>query len=125
MLVFCSVLLDIIFRFYIMLKNKYFWYIYCANAFFFWFSVTQTCFRFSIKFRFLGNCTCNEGYAGSDCSFDLLGPPTISHISDFGFCDKSKEACDEITMFGKYFIENMNTNCFMTRNTVITRLNYI
>uniref|UniRef100_A0A8W8NV44 VWFD domain-containing protein n=1 Tax=Magallana gigas TaxID=29159 RepID=A0A8W8NV44_MAGGI len=65
-----------------------------------------------------GNCTCNEGYAGSDCSFDLLGPPTISHISDFGFCDKSKEACDEITLFGKYFIENMNTNCFMTRHTL-------
>nr|XP_034320108.1 uncharacterized protein LOC117687527 isoform X18 [Crassostrea gigas] len=65
-----------------------------------------------------GNCTCNDGYAGSDCSFDLLGPPTISHISDFGFCDKSKEACDEITLFGKYFIENMNTNCFMTRHTL-------
>lgn len=69
-------------------------------------------------FKFSGNCTCENGYAGSDCSFDLLGPPAISHISDFGFCDKSKEACDEITLFGKYFIENMNTNCFMTRHTV-------
>lgn len=67
----------------------------------------------------IGNCTCYEGYAGSDCSFDLLGPPTISHISNFGFCDKSKEACDEITLFGKYFTENMNTNCFMKRHTVI------
>ncbi|XP_062578434.1 von Willebrand factor D and EGF domain-containing protein-like [Saccostrea cucullata] len=62
-----------------------------------------------------GNCTCYTGYAGSDCSFDLSGPPEISHISDFGFCDKSKESCDEITIYGKYFIEYMNTLCYMTR----------
>ncbi|XP_062603868.1 von Willebrand factor D and EGF domain-containing protein-like [Saccostrea cucullata] len=62
-----------------------------------------------------GNCTCYTGYAGSDCSFDLSAPPTITHISDFGFCDKSKENCDEITVYGKYFLENMNTFCYMTR----------
>lgn len=79
------------------------------------------CFNYFVsKLIQIGNCTCKTGYAGSDCSFDLLGPPTISHISDFGFCDKSSESCDEITLFGKYFIENMNTNCFMKRNTVMT-----
>nr|XP_022312815.1 uncharacterized protein LOC111117870 isoform X2 [Crassostrea virginica] len=64
-----------------------------------------------------GNCTCEADFAGSDCSFDLLGPPSITHISDFGLCDKSKETCEEITVFGKYFIENMNTNCYMKRKT--------
>nr|XP_022310403.1 uncharacterized protein LOC111115834 isoform X2 [Crassostrea virginica] len=67
-----------------------------------------------------GNCTCEPEFAGSDCSFDLLGPPSITHISDFGLCDKSKENCEEITVYGKYFIENMNTNCYMTRKTYQT-----
>ena len=74
--------------------------------------------EFSMCFCLLGNCTCEQDFAGSDCSFDLLGPPSITHISDFGFCDKSKETCDEITLYGKYFIEKMNTNCYMTRKTV-------
>ncbi|XP_062609644.1 uncharacterized protein LOC134271468 [Saccostrea cucullata] len=65
-----------------------------------------------------GNCTCNSGYAGSDCSVDLTGPPTITHISDFGFCDKTSEACDEITLYGRYFLENMDTTCYLKRKTV-------
>ncbi|XP_061176970.1 uncharacterized protein LOC133185680 [Saccostrea echinata] len=65
-----------------------------------------------------GNCTCNPRYAGSDCSFDLLGPPTITLISNFGFCDKSEEDCDEITLYGRYFLENMNTRCYTTRRRI-------
>lgn len=75
-------------------------------------------FKDRFLLNILGNCTCDEGFAGSDCSFDLLGPPNITHISNFGLCDKSLESCDEITLFGKYFIENMQTNCYMQRNTV-------
>ncbi|XP_062603711.1 uncharacterized protein LOC134265508, partial [Saccostrea cucullata] len=77
-----------------------------------------------------GNCTCNSGYAGSDCSFDLSGPPSITHISDFGFCDKSSEACEEITLYGKYFLENMNTTCYIRRKmlaedgAVLSEINY-
>ncbi|XP_056007282.1 uncharacterized protein LOC125666050 [Ostrea edulis] len=65
-----------------------------------------------------GNCTCNPNFAGSDCSFDLLGPPTISHISDFGLCDKSSEDCDEITLYGELFLDNMNTECYFMRRTL-------
>ncbi|XP_061167222.1 von Willebrand factor D and EGF domain-containing protein-like [Saccostrea echinata] len=64
-----------------------------------------------------GNCTCGENFAGSDCSFDILGPPNIRHISDFGFCDKSYEECDEITLYGELFLEKMKTDCFITRKT--------
>ncbi|XP_062578161.1 LOW QUALITY PROTEIN: uncharacterized protein LOC134240066 [Saccostrea cucullata] len=77
-----------------------------------------------------GNCTCNIGYVGSDCSFDLSGPPSITHISDFGFCDKTSEACEEITLYGKYFLENMNTTCYMRRKmlaedgSVLSEINY-
>ena len=80
--------------------------------------------RCYIRLSIVGNCTCEPDFAGSDCSFDLLGPPSITHISDFGFCDKSKETCEEITVFGKYFIENMNTNCYMKRKTVNTYIRF-
>ena len=80
----------------------------------------QLMYEFESSMFFSGNCTCEQNFAGSDCSFDLLGPPSITHISDFGFCDKSKETCDEITLDGKYFIEKMNTKCYMTRKTVKT-----
>lgn len=36
-----------------------------------------------------GNCTCNDGYGGSDCSFDVSSPATITRLSGDGVCDKS------------------------------------
>nr|XP_022317659.1 von Willebrand factor D and EGF domain-containing protein-like [Crassostrea virginica] len=65
-----------------------------------------------------GNCTCDPGFGGSDCSFDVLSPPTITGILDSGICDKSEDACDEITLFGYYFLENMGTTCYVTRNEI-------
>lgn len=65
-----------------------------------------------------GNCTCNDGYGGSDCSFDVLSPPTITRLSGDGVCDKSSESCDDITLYGNYFLENMRTSCFVTREEV-------
>ncbi|XP_056017049.1 von Willebrand factor D and EGF domain-containing protein-like [Ostrea edulis] len=62
-----------------------------------------------------GNCTCDYGYGGSDCSFDVLAPPTITRISDGGVCDKTDEPCDDITLYGEYFLENMGTTCYLTR----------
>ncbi|XP_061171058.1 von Willebrand factor D and EGF domain-containing protein-like [Saccostrea echinata] len=62
-----------------------------------------------------GNCTCDYGFGGSDCSFDTLSPPTITRISDDGLCDKSEESCEDITLYGQYFLENMRTTCYMSR----------
>lgn len=62
-----------------------------------------------------GTCSCNDGCGGSDCSFDVLSPPTITRISGDGFCDKSSETCDVITVYGSYFLENMKTSCYVTR----------
>ncbi|XP_065927240.1 von Willebrand factor D and EGF domain-containing protein isoform X2 [Magallana gigas] len=77
-----------------------------------------------------GNCTCNDGYGGSDCSFDVLSPPTITRLSGDGVCDKSSASCDDITLYGNYFLENMRTSCFVTReennenNTVALSTSY-
>lgn len=70
-----------------------------------------------------GICTCLQGFGGSDCSFDISSPPFISRTSDNGLCDKSTESCDEITIYGKYFVSNPNASCLMKRTGVI--YNYI
>nr|XP_022309439.1 uncharacterized protein LOC111115119 [Crassostrea virginica] len=77
-----------------------------------------------------GNCTCESGFGGSDCSFDVLSLPTIVRLSDNGICDKSEETCDDITLYGRYFLENMGTTCYVTReernenNSVLIATNY-
>lgn len=68
---------------------------------------------------FVGQCTCEYGFGGSDCSFDVLSPPTITRLSGDGVCDKSSESCDEITVYGHYFLEDMGTTCHMTRKEVM------
>lgn len=65
-----------------------------------------------------GNCTCNDGYGGSDCSFDVSSPATITRLSGDGVCDKSSESCDDITLYGDYFLENTRTSCYVTRREV-------
>lgn len=66
-----------------------------------------------------GQCTCDYGFGGSDCSFDVLSPPTITRLSGDGVCDKSSELCEDITLYGHYFLENMGTSCYVTREEVM------
>lgn len=73
------------------------------------------CFFINIQ----GNCTCDYGFGGSDCSFDVLSPPTINKLSGDGVCDKSSERCEDSTVYGYYFLENMGTTCHVTREEVI------
>ncbi|XP_056001131.1 uncharacterized protein LOC125656824 [Ostrea edulis] len=65
-----------------------------------------------------GSCVCRTGYGGSDCSFDISRPPTVTSLLGNGLCDLTKDTCNDITMFGQYFVENMNTYCFITRNEI-------
>ncbi|XP_061171056.1 von Willebrand factor D and EGF domain-containing protein-like [Saccostrea echinata] len=69
-----------------------------------------------------GNCTCNAGFGGSDCSFDITSPPRVASLLGNGLCDLSGDTCDDVTMFGHFFVENMNTTCFMTRKEVFTNV---
>ncbi|XP_062579694.1 von Willebrand factor D and EGF domain-containing protein-like [Saccostrea cucullata] len=65
-----------------------------------------------------GNCTCDPGYGGSDCSFDMFAPPTITRISDFGLCDKTTESCDNVFIYGRYFVKNLLSSCFIRRSEI-------
>jgi hypothetical protein len=71
-----------------------------------------------INFIYTGNCTCNSGFAGSDCSFDKTGPPTITGTS-YNICDKNKQECGALFFFGAYFLENMGTMCYVKKSEVI------
>lgn len=62
-----------------------------------------------------GECTCVKGFGGKDCSFDISSPPTVTRISDDGLCDKSTETCDEMRIYGKYFVSNPNASCVLKR----------
>lgn len=66
----------------------------------------------------LGNCFCEVGFGGSDCSFDISSPPVIWKSTPSGTCDKSLHQCSRIYFNGRYFLENVNKNCFITKQFV-------
>ncbi|XP_062606901.1 mucin-2-like [Saccostrea cucullata] len=62
-----------------------------------------------------GICTCHEGFAGSDCSFDSSEPPQITGTS-YDFCDQRSHECNALYFQGSYFLENMGAVCYTERN---------
>ncbi|XP_061170736.1 uncharacterized protein LOC133180186 [Saccostrea echinata] len=72
-----------------------------------------------------GNCTCDANFGGSDCSFDLLGPPIITSVPGAGLCDLSTTTCKEATIMGKYFFENMDSICYLTVKQVSLNNDYV
>lgn len=46
---------------------------------------------------------------------EVTSPATITRLSGDGVCDKSSESCDDITLYGDYFLENTRTSCYVTR----------
>lgn len=65
-----------------------------------------------------GNCSCEVGFGGSDCSFGILYPPVIWNSTPNGTCDKSLHQCSRIYFKGRYFLENVDKNCYITKQSV-------
>ncbi|XP_062600788.1 von Willebrand factor D and EGF domain-containing protein-like isoform X2 [Saccostrea cucullata] len=63
-----------------------------------------------------GSCFCDDGFGGSDCSFNMTEPPNITEVLVGELCDKSTEICSSITFFGQYFVENTNATCYIQTN---------
>ena len=51
--------------------------------------------------------------------------PTVTSLSDDGVCDKSEKTCEDTTLYGHYFFENMSTTCYVTRQEVLITLSII
>lgn len=71
-----------------------------------------------MKLVFPGNCTCEVGFGGSDCSFDILSPPTFWSITPSAICDLSSQSCSRVHFRGRYFLENVEKTCFITKQSV-------
>lgn len=65
-----------------------------------------------------GNCSCAVGFGGSDCSFDILSPPVIWESTPSGICDKSLQQCSRVYLKGRYFLENVDKNCFFDKQSI-------
>lgn len=76
-----------------------------VNCFIDW--LTEVKVMFDVKCTSLlltvGNCSCEVGFGGSDCSFDILSPPVIWESTPTGTCDKSLHQCSRIYFNGRYF----------------------
>ncbi|XP_062604671.1 uncharacterized protein LOC134266452 [Saccostrea cucullata] len=66
-----------------------------------------------------GNCTCDEGFAGTDCSFDRYAPPDLFSSLDEQVCDLSREDCSYGSVHGEYFFQNSETLCYINRTTIL------
>ncbi|XP_062574323.1 von Willebrand factor D and EGF domain-containing protein-like, partial [Saccostrea cucullata] len=65
-----------------------------------------------------GNCTCDSGFGGSDCSFNVRSPPSILYTAPNRTCDLSSRTCSEVLLEGRYFLENIKKTCFIRRELV-------
>ncbi|XP_033759842.1 von Willebrand factor D and EGF domain-containing protein-like [Pecten maximus] len=57
-----------------------------------------------------GACTCDEGYASDDCSYDLSIPVSISGLGNDDLCDL-QYGCDFIVIEGQQFPYGRNYTC--------------
>lgn len=78
----------------------------------------QSSVRCNSLLGILGNCFCEAGFGGSDCSFDISLPPVIWESTPNGTCDKSLHQCFRIDFKGQYFLENVDKTCFVTKQSV-------
>lgn len=65
-----------------------------------------------------GNCSCEVGFGGSDCSFDILSPPVIWESTPSGICDTSLHQCSRVYLKGRYFLENVDKICFFDKQSI-------
>ena len=65
-----------------------------------------------------GFCTCNSGFAGSDCSIDLSSPPSITYIQGESYCDVRDKKCPtDIVLVGSGFADVPDLLCHYTAKT--------
>ena len=60
---------------------------------------------------FTGECVCHENYTGIDCSDDIHYVVTIYDLPSNGLCDKLYRPCEQVTVYGDNFIDNINLTC--------------
>ncbi|XP_070564883.1 von Willebrand factor D and EGF domain-containing protein-like [Ptychodera flava] len=63
-----------------------------------------------------GQCVCDDGFAGTDCSVDLSVEPTVYMAHKNGLCDVKTDDCTYVSVFGDNFAESDQLTCHI--NTI-------
>lgn len=66
---------------------------------------------YSVCAWIVGNCTCNPGYTGADCSFNLTSTPQFVEMYN-DVCDVTKSDCSQAQVTGAGFVPNV-TRCWV------------
>ncbi|CAH1800531.1 unnamed protein product [Owenia fusiformis] len=62
-----------------------------------------------------GECDCNNGWTGADCSQDANLPPTALFIPREGKCDIRSRPCKDVVIYGDGFLQKSNLKCRIQR----------
>lgn len=55
----------------------------------------------------LGECVCNNGYIGFDCSMTLADAPKEISVPDEGLCGTKQRNCKKTNIFGEFHASNV------------------
>ncbi|GFN75654.1 von Willebrand factor d and egf domain-containing protein, partial [Plakobranchus ocellatus] len=58
-----------------------------------------------------GECTCEDGYAGVDCSLNVTTIPTLTRL-DQQICNTQTDPCTSVIVYGTDFVEGKDLKCF-------------
>ena len=73
-------------------------------------------------FHISGQCTCDQGYVGNDCGFDLNEEISDTFINNHGLCNTRERDCSSAPVGGFGFIPDV-TKCFVQRAEVRSCIN--
>ncbi|XP_048247561.1 uncharacterized protein LOC124131984 isoform X2 [Haliotis rufescens] len=65
-----------------------------------------------------GQCHCNPGFGGGDCSVELSNPPTLFDVGDGGRCDLATGKCIETAVLGDIFSGEESSRCQIKKSMV-------
>ena len=79
--------------------------------------------------HFPGNCICDEGYFGSDCSVEIrpgndgspsrISLPRTSSLANYGLCNVRAKPCRDIVVLGDGFVDHPSLTCIYETYKVI------
>ncbi|XP_064595404.1 von Willebrand factor D and EGF domain-containing protein-like [Liolophura sinensis] len=59
----------------------------------------------------MGECQCEAGWIGDDCSIDINTPPEVLGLPKGGLCDFKTRKCDRTVVYGSKFAASDNLTC--------------
>ncbi|XP_013401777.1 von Willebrand factor D and EGF domain-containing protein [Lingula anatina] len=69
-----------------------------------------------------GTCSCDDTFAGADCSIDISAAPTIYYLPGDGLCKTRSRPCARSPVYGGTFLDNKNLTCKVEIQEVLLRM---